>query len=157
MKKSFVIFVSLLLITSASWRSPAQNPSNLGKLMMEKLNSSKMLLEGIALADFNKITRHAETLIQLSKTAEWFVYKTPRYETHSNEFRRAAETILQKARDKNLDGVTLAYFDLTMGCVRCHRYVREVRDARAPRPLEKDLAVAWFKVRRDGSPRSFNP
>jgi hypothetical protein len=100
-----------------------------------------MLLEGIALANFNKISRSAETLIQLSKTAEWFVYKTPRYEVHSNEFRRAAETILQKARDKSLDGVTLAYFDLTMGCVRCHQYVRDVRDARAPLPLQRDFAL----------------
>jgi len=100
-----------------------------------------MLLEGIALADFDKINRSAETLIQLSKTADWFVYKTPRYELHSNEFRRAAETILQKAKDKNLDGATLAYFDLTMTCVRCHQYVREVRDARAPLPLKREFAL----------------
>jgi len=118
--------------------SEAQQP---GKLMQEKLSNSKMLLEGIALADFDKINRSAETLIQLSKTADWFVYKTPRYELHSNEFRRAAETILQKAKDKNLDGATLAYFDLTMTCVRCHQYVREVRDARAPLPLKREFAL----------------
>src|SRR5579862_1771713 len=98
--------------------------------MMEKLDKSKMLLEGIAMSDFQKIGTSAEGLIQLSKTAEWFVFRTPRYELHSNEFRRAAENIAQKAKDKNLDGVTLAYFDLTMTCVRCHQYVREVRDAR---------------------------
>jgi hypothetical protein len=134
MRKLFVVSALLSLLLAAPWPGAAQRPGNLSKLMFEKLNNSKLLLEGIALGDFNKINRSAETLIQLSKTAEWFVYKTPRFELHSNEFRRAAETILQKAKDKNLDGVTLAYFDLTMTCVRCHQYVREVRDARAPAP-----------------------
>jgi hypothetical protein len=140
--KKLLVMASVALLLGAPGTNSAQKPGNLGKLMVEKLNSSKMLLEGIALADFNKISRHAEALIQLSKTAEWFVYKTPRYELHSNEFRRAAETIVQKAKDKNLDGVTLAYFDLTMGCVRCHQYVRDTRDARAPAPREAAVALS---------------
>jgi len=140
MRKILAVSVSFALLLGLPWSGSAQKqPGSLAKLMQEKLGSSKMLLEGIALGDFNKINRSAETLIQLSKTAEWFVYKTARYELHSNEFRRAAETILQKARDQNLDGVTLAYFDLTMSCVRCHQYVREVRDARAPLPPERNF------------------
>ncbi|MCS7045465.1 MAG: hypothetical protein NZO58_03820 [Gemmataceae bacterium] len=122
------------LLLGIGWTSSAQPREGLRKLMVQKLDSSKTVLEGIALADFNKIIKHAEKLIQLSKTAEWFVYKTPRYELHSNEFRRAAESLIAKAQAKNLDGVTLAYFDLTMSCVRCHQYVREVRDARLPVP-----------------------
>jgi hypothetical protein len=96
------------------------------------------MLEGIALADYDNITRSAEELIQLTKTEEWRVLKTPRYEMHSNDFQRATELIIEKAKMKNLDGVTLAYFELTMNCVRCHRYVREVRDASLP----NDRAVA---------------
>jgi len=142
MRKILAVSVSFALLLGLPWSGSAQKqPGSLAKLMQEKLGSSKMLLEGIALGDFNKINRSAETLIQLSKTAEWFVYKTARYELHSNEFRRAAETILQKAKDQNLDGVTLAYFDLTMACVRCHQYVREVRDARAPLPRDRDFAL----------------
>ncbi len=145
MKKNIVILLCCALFLGGSWNGSAQNPANLNKLMMEKLNSSKMLLEGIAMADFNKITRSADSLIQLSKTEEWFVLKTPRFDLHSNEFRRAAETIVQKANDKNLDGVTLAYFELTMGCVRCHRYVREIREARAPLPQEDAFALVAEK------------
>jgi hypothetical protein len=142
MKKFYAISICFALVLGIPWICSAQNqPSNLSKLMIEKLNSSKILLEGIALGDFKKIDRSAETLIQLSKTAEWFVYKTPRYELHSNEFRRAAENILLKSKDKNLDGVTLAYFDLTMACVRCHQYVREVRDARLPLLREHGFAL----------------
>jgi hypothetical protein len=58
--------------------------------------------------------------------------KTPRYEMHSNEFQRAAETLIRKAKDKNIDGTSLAFFEMTMSCVRCHQYVREIRDARLP-------------------------
>src|SRR5262245_44240273 len=75
-------------------------------------------------------TTSAEKLLQLTKTEEWFTYKTPRYQLYTNEFRRAAESLVASAKAKNLDGVTLAYLDLTMSCVRCHRYIREVRDAR---------------------------
>src|SRR5688500_8730745 len=136
MKKLWTLSLALALLLGVPWTGPAtaQKDGNLSRLMVEKLNHSKNLLEGIALGDFTKINRSAENLIQISKTAEWFVYKTPRYELHSNEFRRAAENIVQKAGAKNLDGVTLAYFDLTMTCVRCHEYVREVRDARAKTP-----------------------
>lgn len=133
MKRTIFIALSAVLVTGFPWSSSAQpRQGDLGKLMHEKLNSSKMLLEGLALGDFRKMTNSAEKLIQLSKTAEWFVFKTPRYELHSNEFRRAAEVIVQKARNKNLDGVALAYFDMTMSCIRCHQYVREIREARLP-------------------------
>jgi hypothetical protein len=106
------------------------------KIMEDKLKNSQKILEGIALNDYDKISRSAGELIQLTKMEEWHVLKTPRYEMHSNEFQRAAELVIQKAKNKNLDGVTLAYFEMTMSCVRCHQYVREVRDAGLPdRPI----------------------
>jgi hypothetical protein len=43
---------------------------------------------------------------------------------------------------RNIDGVRFAYFELTTGRVRCHQYVREIRDARVPRPFG-DRAVAF--------------
>jgi len=101
-------------------------------LMIEKLQASQKLLEAIAKSDFKQIAQQADRLSEIANQVEWMAYKTPKYELHSNEFRRAAETIARKAKDKNLDGVTLAYFDLTMSCVRCHQYTRDVRDASLP-------------------------
>jgi hypothetical protein len=121
-----------LLAGDAVVQSQPKQPGRVSRLMAEKLKNAKVLLEGIALADFAKVTRSAEELIQLTRTEEWLVIKTPRYEMHSNEFVRAAEGVIQKAKKKNIDGVTLSYFELTMSCVRCHSYVREVRDARLP-------------------------
>jgi hypothetical protein len=76
------------------------------------------------------MARHAEELLQIGKTAEWRVLKTPEYEVFSNEFRRTAGNLVEQARAKNGDGVALACVDLTLNCVKCHKHVREVRMAR---------------------------
>ncbi len=99
------------------------------KLMQQKLDNSKNLLEGLALGDFKKIQKNADELQKLTKTAEWFAYKTKEYKLFSSEFRRAAEKVSKSAKQLNLDGAALGYLELTLTCVRCHQYVRNVADA----------------------------
>jgi len=127
-----ILFVGAALVDGPFLQSQPRQPGPVSKLMVEKLKNAKILLEGIAGADFDKIRGSAEELVQLTRKEEWHVLKTPRYELFSNEFRRAAEAITQKARARNIDGVTLSYFEMVMSCVRCHQYVRETRDARLP-------------------------
>jgi hypothetical protein len=100
-------------------------------LMKRKLEQSQKVLEGVALNDFDKITKHAEELIAISKEAEWKVLKTPRYELYSTDFRRNSEGLIKNAKDKNLDAAALSYVELTLTCVKCHKHVREVRMVRA--------------------------
>ena len=45
--------------------------------------------------------------MRISKAIGWTVFKTPEYEVQTNNFRRAAETIIKKAKAKNIDGATL--------------------------------------------------
>jgi len=134
---AFLIVIGGAVLVLPGESAGPKKGSELAKIMAEKLKNSQILLEGLAIGDFDKITRSAEKLIQLSKTADWMVLKTPRFELHTNEFRRAAEVILQKAQAKNLDGVAYGYVDLTMTCVRCHTYVREARDASFEAPLAR--------------------
>jgi hypothetical protein len=128
-------FIAVGLIALAYEANELYAQRQLRQLMMDKLHASQKLLEAIATANYKGMSNRADELLQIANQAEWVAFKTPRYELHSNEFRRAAETISRKAKEKNIDGVTLAYMDLTMSCVRCHQYVREVRDAAAPAPL----------------------
>ena len=117
---------------------PKQEPKKIDKaigkelsdLMKRKLENSQKVLEGVAMNDFDKISKHADELIFISKQAEWKVLKTPEYEVYSNQFRRNAADLVQKAQDKNLDGAALAYVDLTLTCVKCHKHVRETRRVR---------------------------
>ncbi|HZZ78661.1 MAG TPA: hypothetical protein VFE62_09090 [Gemmataceae bacterium] len=136
--KILIALVTVALAAVVAQRVYAQIRQQ--QLMIEKLQNSQKLLEGIAMGKFDKIEKHANELVRISKTAEWLANKQPRYQQFSNEFQQAAENIASKARAKNMDGVTLAYFDLTRSCVRCHQYLREVRDASLP--AEHDQALA---------------
>ncbi|HZT82226.1 MAG TPA: hypothetical protein VFA26_18505 [Gemmataceae bacterium] len=111
-------------------KKPPKDDGKITALMRKKLQHSQKVLEGIALNDFKEISQNAEELIDISKQAEWRVIKTPQYELYSNEFRRTADAMVKNAKDRNLDGAALNYVDLTLSCVKCHKYVREVRMTR---------------------------
>jgi len=103
-------------------------------IMRRKLTHAQRILEGLAINDCESIVKNAQELMLLSKANEWRVLGTPRYELHSNEFRRAIDNIVEKAKEKNLDGAALGYVELTLSCVRCHKYVRDVKMTRSEQP-----------------------
>ena len=108
---------------------PKKEPNKkVAQLMHRKLEGAQKVLEGISVSDFDKISKNADELIQVSKEAEWKVLKTEKYELYSNEFRRHADTLIKNAKEKNLDAAALTYVELTLTCVRCHKYVREARE-----------------------------
>jgi len=97
--------------------------------MRAKLTHSKQVLEGLVIEDFDQIAKHGQELSLLSQAAAWNVLQTPEYKQHSLEFRRSADSLTKAAKNKNLDGAALAYVDVTLKCVNCHKYVRGVRTA----------------------------
>lgn len=111
---------------------PAPAPAKPGEkgVMQQKLESCQKLLEALALDDLPKASERAQELIILSQKAEWKVVPTPRYKELSNEFRAAAENVVEQAKAKNTDGATLAYMDISMLCFKCHKHMREVRMTR---------------------------
>jgi hypothetical protein len=109
---------------------PDREKDKVAMLMRKKLENSQKVLEGVTTGDFKLISRHADELIAISKEAEWKVLKTPRYEVYSNDFRAKAEELIKNADDKNLDAAALSYVDLTLTCVKCHKYVRAERMTR---------------------------
>ena len=139
-RRKYLIAVLTLILTAVVAHEIYAQIRN--QLMIDKLQNAQKLLEGIALGKFDKIEKHANELVRISKTAEWLnAHKAPRYELFSSEFQRSADEIAKKAKEKNMDGVTLAYFDLTRSCVRCHQHIRDVRDARLPGGREEALAA----------------
>jgi hypothetical protein len=99
-----------------------------GKLagfMRPKLEHSKAVLEGLALENFELIDKNARALKDLSEAAEWKVSPNVTYLRYSIEVQRLADELIEQARRKNIDGATLAYLQLTMTCVNCHKYVRQ--------------------------------
>lgn len=98
-------------------------------LMQKKLDHAQKVLEGVAVQDFDLIAKNAEELVLISKKAEWRVIQTPDYVRHSEDFRRQGENLVKYAKEKNTDGAALAYVQMTLSCVNCHKHVREVRIA----------------------------
>lgn len=116
--------------------APKRAPLKSGhELMVAKLKESQTLLEGIALGDFPKVEKAAIALGRIAQAAEFLnAGKSKEYELQINLFRRAADTVNRKAKDRNLDGVVLGFQDMTMTCVKCHQHTRDGQpDARLPR------------------------
>ena len=104
--------------------------------MRRKLELSRETLQGIVTEDFPLIKRSAEGLEKMSRQAEWEVFRMDEYNHLSAEFRRVARTLAKQAEKKNIDGAALAYMQLTMSCVECHKFTRGVRMA-AETPAKK--------------------
>ena len=119
-----------LVLAAAAWAAQggAQQPRTRAEFMRTKLEYSKKVLEGLTLEDYAAISKNAKALKRLSEAAEWEVPTIPNapdYLMFTTEFQRLADEMDRKARDKNIDGATLAYLRLTMNCVTCHKYVRQ--------------------------------
>jgi hypothetical protein len=117
----------LALATSSLFSQGDEPRKDRNLIMQQKLLHAQKLLEGITMANFGLLEKHADEIIVLSKRNEWRVLQTPEYMRFSDELRRNAETIIRHAQKKNLDGAALAYLQMTLNCVECHKYVREVR------------------------------
>jgi hypothetical protein len=125
----FVVAVLGPVLWGFGAKAAPPKPDDAAALMQKKLTHAQKLLEGLALADFDKIGASARELMALSKQVEFRVFKTAQYDLYSNDFRRALDDIRKSVKQKNLDAATLGYMDMTMTCVRCHKHVREVRVA----------------------------
>jgi hypothetical protein len=115
------------LSVALSAASHAQQGKALRQFMRQKLDYAQRVLEGITLEDYALVAKNAKDLRTLSEDAQWRVSPNLQYLRLSSEFQSLADDLAQKARDRNLDGVTLGFFKLTNNCVACHKLVRDER------------------------------
>lgn len=100
---------------------------SLRDFMRVKLSHSQKVLEGLTTENYEMIAKNSQAMSVLSLETNWQVLQTAEYLDRSKEFRRIADSLTQAAKKKNLDGAALAYVQLTMNCIDCHKYVRGVR------------------------------
>lgn len=98
------------------------------EFMRLKLDYSKNVLEGLSTDRLALVARNAKDLKLMSAAALWDVPKIPmlEYSEYTADFQRIADELAREADAGNLDGATLAYVQLTLSCVNCHKYVRTV-------------------------------
>lgn len=102
----------------------AQNEEDVRKFMRGKLTASQQVLEGLVTEDYQQIEKAAARLKLMSLKADWNVIQGLEYAEQSKAFRRAAELLKKMADEKNVDGSSLAYLQVTMSCVNCHKWTK---------------------------------
>ncbi len=94
--------------------------------MREKLTASTNILEGLAIEDFRLIGNGARRLYKMSTVEKWNYSNDAMYRQFSSEFQRATQDLIKASDDRSLDRSALKWIDVTMKCIECHRYVREI-------------------------------
>jgi hypothetical protein len=117
--------LGLALFGWGAAEEPRLKPDAVAVFMRAKLAHSQNVLEGLALEDFDMIGRGAQELSLASQASSWQVLQTEDYARQSAEFRRSCDTLRTAAKARNLDGAALAWMDVTMKCIQCHKYVRD--------------------------------
>ena len=126
MRTKCVVVTLLALLAASVIMSSAQNKKSRAtkEFMRDKLELTQGILEGLAVENFDLILSRSQRLSAMSQEVGWKVFENPDYEQQSIAFRRNVDALTKAAKNKNLDGATLAYVRATMSCVECHKYVR---------------------------------
>lgn len=127
------LVTAALAMPMATLAQPPAQADKVAPFMRVKLTHSQDVLEGLAVEDFDLIDRGAQQLSLTSEDASWQVLQTEDYARMSADFRRSCDRLREAARAKNLDGAALAWMEVTMKCVQCHKYIRDRDDDAAAR------------------------
>lgn len=114
-----------LLAAAVVAQESAPKADAVADFMRAKLGHSQRVLEGLSLEDYDLIARGAQELALASQASSWQVLQTEEYSRQSGEFRRSCDSLRNAAKAKNLDGAALAWMEVTMKCIQCHKYVRD--------------------------------
>lgn len=146
-----ILFLALL-----AGQGQSQPRINTKDVMRFKLFYAQGVLEGITMENFDLIATNAHKLVSLSQAADWQVRQTPEYQKFTTDYARHASALGKAAKNRNVDAATVAYFQLTVSCVNCHRYLRgagtantEFRISKLPLvklPPSNRSAPAWSTI-----------
>jgi hypothetical protein len=131
--KLITTFLAVAGFATLAWLSPGSSAAdvNTSEVMKAKLAHAQEVLRGMALEDYSIILSNAQKLSRLSQGSGWYTRQTPEYEMFTTELRRHADALAKAAKNRNLDAASLAYFQLTVSCVNCHKYLRGSKAADA--------------------------
>lgn len=125
------VLIATIGLAVFAGRSPApaaqDQKRTRSEFMRQKLDYAKNLLEGLSMENHETIAKNAKALKLLSEAAEWEVPTIPNatdYVAFTTDFQRIADELAKQAKERNIDGATLAYVKLTVNCVQCHKFVR---------------------------------
>jgi len=120
---SISLAVVIALATTAALVT-SQTDATTKTLMKAKTGYAHRLLDAVVLEDFDVIQDQAFRLKAIAETADWHTAESPQFARETQSFIRAADRLFQAAKENNGDAAALAYMNVTLSCVHCHRYLK---------------------------------
>lgn len=93
-------------------------------LMQRKLQHAQGVLKGVVLEDYAMLSQNAAALSTLARQ-QWSKSPSDAYRAQLKIFQFASEELERLANEKNMDGAAVAYVQLSLSCVNCHRQLRK--------------------------------
>lgn len=93
--------------------------------MKKKLDYSQNILAGITMEDFDKIADNARAMKGLGKFEAFVRSRNAAYTRQLQAFEDINDEIIRQADNDNVEGVALAFTQLTINCVTCHKVLRQ--------------------------------
>jgi hypothetical protein len=122
------LILAPLFVGTMSTYAQAEKKSAAKEAMRHKVAYSQQVLVGITLENYGLIANNAQKLLELSNKTNWYSRQVPEYELFLNEFRRNAQELMEAGQQKNLNAASLAYVQMTLSCVSCHKFIRKSSD-----------------------------
>lgn len=124
MKALWIVAAAAVLLLPMGLSGAENEGDEAGSFWMQKkLEYSEAILVGLAREDFDQIAKNARSMNALTQMEKW-VRGTTEYRTQLRIFQNANEQLIAMADEEKLDGAALAYVQLTLSCVNCHKAVR---------------------------------
>jgi hypothetical protein len=115
-----------LLVLALPLRAQDEAAKRSSLWMRQKLAASQAVPKGLSAGDLDEVSKNATAMLLVEYLEKWVRADTPGYRTQLELFAFANRELIRAAREKNLDGATLAYNGLVVSCVNCHKIVRAV-------------------------------
>ena len=97
---------------------------SLHRFMRQKIHASNLILEGLCTDDLKAVANGTQTLLKMPGEARWRVSNDVLYRRYSTEFVQAVEELQKEAESNNMEGASMAWVNVTMKCLKCHKWVR---------------------------------
>ncbi len=138
MKKIGCPLLMLVVLVTLTARGDETVEKGKSFWMKKKLEYAQNILSGLATEDFEAIGKNARMMNKLSAFEKWVHGKSEQYRIQLKIFGYANEELIRQADEENLDGCGVAYMQLTLSCINCHRDVRDLDRAGTSSKRKKD-------------------
>jgi len=129
-----IAMASVILAVVLSAISPAargaEEEEKMSFWMKKKLAYTEGILVGLTSEDYEAIGKNARSMNALGYFEKWVRAGSNEYRSQLKIFQNANERLIRMADEENLDGAALAYVQLTLSCVNCHKVVRDHGEAK---------------------------